>query len=82
MPPQPSKAPSDCYLCLRIEVLPMFQVKHAAPGEGPRKLRSRPGETLFIDARRLGVLVDRVHRDLADADIARVTDTYHEELPG
>jgi len=48
-----------------------------APGEGPRNLRSRPGETLFIDARKLGILVDRVHRELADADIARIANTYH-----
>jgi type I restriction enzyme M protein len=43
-------------------------------GEG---FRSRPGETLFIDARKLGVLIDRVHRELTDEEIARVADTYH-----
>jgi type I restriction enzyme M protein len=30
------------------------------------------GKTLFIDARKLGVLVDRVHRDLTDEEIARI----------
>src|SRR4029077_4512011 len=35
------------------------------------------GETLFIDARKLGTLVDRVHRELTDADIARIAGTYH-----
>ena len=39
--------------------------------------RDRRGKTLFIDARKLGVLIDRVHRDLADEDIARIADTYH-----
>ncbi len=42
--------------------------------------RSKPGrrgQTLFIDARKLGTLSDRVHRDLADDDIARIADTYH-----
>src|SRR4030095_15098565 len=31
--------------------------------------RDRRGETLFIDARKLGSLVDRVHRELSDDDI-------------
>jgi type I restriction enzyme M protein len=41
------------------------------------RFRNRQGETLFVDARRLGTLVDRVHRDLNDADIARITSAYH-----
>jgi len=40
-------------------------------------LRDRRGETLFVDARKLGTLVDRVHRELADADIAKIAGTYH-----
>jgi type I restriction enzyme M protein len=32
---------------------------------------------LFIDARKLGPLVDRTHRELTDDDIARVVNTYH-----
>ncbi len=43
----------------------------------PSKLRSRAGETLFIDARKLGTLVDRVHRELTEADIERIVRTYH-----
>jgi len=39
--------------------------------------RDRHGETLFIDARKMGVLIDRVHRELTDEDIARIADTYH-----
>ena len=39
--------------------------------------RDRRGETLFIDARKLGTLIDRVHRELTDTDIARIADTYH-----
>ena len=39
--------------------------------------RDRRGETLFIDARKLGHLVDRAHRDLSVQEIARVADTYH-----
>lgn len=41
------------------------------------RYRDRRGEVLFIDARKLGALVDRTHRDLADVDIARVARTYH-----
>ncbi|NQT48383.1 MAG: SAM-dependent DNA methyltransferase [Chloroflexi bacterium] len=41
------------------------------------KFRDRRGETLFIDARKLGHLVDRVHRELSDKDIAHIADTYH-----
>ena len=32
---------------------------------------------LFIDARKLGRMVDRTHRELTDEDITRITDTYH-----
>ncbi len=39
--------------------------------------RDRRGQTLFIDARGLGTLVDRVHRDLNDEDLARIVGAYH-----
>jgi type I restriction enzyme M protein len=39
--------------------------------------RDRRGETLFIDARKLGTMVSRVQRELTDADIKRVAGTYH-----
>ena len=39
--------------------------------------RSNREETLFIDARKLGHMVDRANRDLSQEDIARVADTYH-----
>ena len=39
--------------------------------------RDRRGETLFIDARKMGVLMDRVHRDLQEDDIAKIADIYH-----
>ena len=32
---------------------------------------------LFIDARELGSMVDRTHRELTAADITRIADTYH-----
>jgi len=39
--------------------------------------RDRRGETLFIDARKMGALIDRTHRELTDEDIRRIADTYH-----
>jgi type I restriction enzyme M protein len=41
------------------------------------KFRDRRGETLFIDARKLGVLIDRTHRELTDEELHRITKTYH-----
>jgi type I restriction enzyme M protein len=42
-----------------------------------RGCRDRRRQTLFIDARRLGVLVDRVHRELTDVDLEKIAGTYH-----
>jgi len=39
--------------------------------------RDRRGETLFIDARKMGTLIDRVHRELTDQDVAKIAGTYH-----
>ena len=41
------------------------------------KFRDRRGQLLFIDARKLGRMVDRTHRELTDEDIARIANTYH-----
>src|SRR2546423_489533 len=41
------------------------------------RFRDRRGETLFVDARKMGTLTDRVHRELTDADIAVITGSYH-----
>ena len=41
------------------------------------RFRDRRRQTLFIDARKLGTLVDRTHRELSDDDIARIAGTYH-----
>jgi type I restriction enzyme M protein len=48
-----------------------------ARNKGNGKLRDRRQQTLFIDARRLGALVDRVHRDLTEVEITRIASTYH-----
>jgi len=41
------------------------------------RFRDRRGEVLFIDARKLGVMIDRTHRELTDAEIGKIADTYH-----
>ena len=55
------------------------------------KFRNRNEEVLFIDARKLGVLIDRRHRELTDEYIKKISDTYHawrgeegkyEDIPG
>jgi len=41
------------------------------------RFRDRRGHVLFIDARKLGRMVDRTHRELTDEDVKRIADTYH-----
>src|SRR5439155_11231680 len=41
------------------------------------KFRDRRSQTLFVDARKLGHLVDRVHRELSDEETQRIAQTYH-----
>ena len=53
-------------------------------------LRDRRGEVLFIDARKLGYMVDRTRREFADDDIVKIASAYHawregkgyEDVPG
>jgi type I restriction enzyme M protein len=41
------------------------------------KFRDRRGHVLFIDARKMGRMVDRTHRELTDDEIQKVARTYH-----
>jgi type I restriction enzyme M protein len=65
--------PGQLFYSTQIPVCLWFLTR----SKNDRKRRNRKGETLFIDARKMGTLIDRVHRELTDADIARITDTYH-----
>jgi len=76
--------PGQLFYSTQIPVCLWFLTKNKLPspaggrgdgGEGAR--RDRRKQTLFIDARKLGTLIDRVHRELTDADIAKITSTYH-----
>ncbi len=39
--------------------------------------RNRSNEILFIDARKLGTMINRRNKDLTDDDIKQIADTYH-----
>lgn len=39
--------------------------------------RDRQGETLFIDARNIGSMIDRTHTELSAEDIGEIARTYH-----
>jgi len=61
--------------------------RSASSGQG---FRDRTGEVLFIDARKLGYMVDRTRREFSDTDIETISGAYHrwregkdyEDVPG
>ncbi len=65
--------PGQLFYSTQIPVCLWFIARDKKGG----KLRDHRGETLFIDARKLGKMVDRTHRELTDDDIKRIADTYH-----
>ena len=69
--------PGQLFYSTQIPVCLWFLTKNKNDGAGKSGFRDRRKQTLFIDARKLGTLIDRVHRELTDADIAKITSTYH-----
>ncbi len=71
--------PGQLFYSTQIPVCLWFLSRDKKNGLGGRgkKMRNRKGETLFVDARKLGTMIDRVHREFTDADIERIADTYH-----
>jgi type I restriction enzyme M protein len=65
--------PGQLFYATQIPVCLWFLAKYKKNG----RFRDRRGETLFIDARKLGVLKNRVQRELTDADVERIAATYH-----
>ena len=51
--------------------------KGARTAASGRQLRDRKGEVLFIDARQMGYMKDRVLRDFTDDDVKHICDTFH-----
>jgi type I restriction enzyme M protein len=41
------------------------------------RFRDRRKQVLFIDARKMGTMTDRTHKELTDGDIAKIAGTYH-----
>jgi type I restriction enzyme M protein len=65
--------PGQLFYATQIPVCLWFLARNKNDG----KRRDRRKQTLFIDARNLGTMVDRVHRELGDADIVKIAATYH-----
>jgi type I restriction enzyme M protein len=65
--------PGQLFYSTQIPVCLWFLTRNKSNG----RFRKRTGETLFIDARKLGSMIDRVHRELTEEDIQRISDTYH-----
>lgn len=66
--------PGQLFYSTQIPACLWFLARNKNPGGG---LRDRRGQVLFIDARKLGVLIDRTRRELNDDDIKRIADSYH-----
>ena len=65
--------PGQLFYTTQIPVCLWFLARNKKNG----KFRDRRGQTLFIDARKLGSLIDRTHKDFYDEEIDKVATTYH-----
>ena len=68
--------PGQLFYTTQIPVCLWF-VTRSKKADNKRGYRDRAGETLFIDARRMGTLVDRVHRELSPEDLETIAGVYH-----
>ena len=66
--------PGQLFYSTQIPACLWFLTRSKNPGRG---WRDRRGKVLFIDARKLGHMVDRTRKEFSDEDIARIADTYH-----
>jgi type I restriction enzyme M protein len=85
--------PGQLFLSTQIPVSLWFLARNKTNGRGleGKPLRDRSGEILFIDARKLGRMEDRIHRTLDPEDVTSIASTYHawrgdggpyEDIPG
>ena len=65
--------PGQLFYTTQIPVCLWFISRNKKNG----RFRNRCDQTLFIDARKMGTLIDRVHRELSDDEIHRIAGTYH-----
>ena len=68
--------PGQLFYTTQIPVCLWFLTRSKG-ANAQRGFRERHHQTLFIDARKMGTLTDRTHRELTDEDIALITRTYH-----
>ena len=68
--------PGQLFYSTQIPVCLWFLTKNKG-ADTKRGFRDRRKQTLFIDARKLGTLIDRVHRELTDVDMEKIAGTYH-----
>lgn len=66
--------PGQLFYSTQIPACLWYLARNKNPGNG---WRDRRGEVLFIDARKMGVMIDRVRRELTDEDAQRIADVYH-----
>ncbi len=66
--------PGQLFYSTQIAACLWFLARNKNPSRG---LRDRRGQVLFIDSRKLGVLVDRTRRELTDEEVQKIADTYH-----
>jgi type I restriction enzyme M protein len=64
--------PGQLFYSTQIPVCLWFVTRNKTP----RGERNRKGEVLFLDARKMGTLVDRVHRELSEDDMRKIADAY------
>lgn len=70
--------PGQLFYSTQIPVCLWFLARDRSNGVARDvKLRDRRNEILFIDARKLGHMVDRTRKEFSDADIDRITRAYH-----
>jgi len=70
--------PGQLFYSTQIPACLWFLAKDKSNGIArDRTLRDRRGDVLFIDARKLGFMVDRTRKEFSDADIAQISETYH-----
>ncbi len=65
--------PGQLFYSTQIPVCLWFIARDKKNG----RFRDRRNQILFIDARKMGKMVDRVHRELTEDDIRKIAETYH-----
>src|SRR5712671_2007843 len=70
--------PGQLFYSTQIPVCLWFLARDKSNGIARNdKLRDRRAEVLFIDARKLGHMVDRTRKEFSDADIDKIARAYH-----